>query len=215
MNFENILEGNQKERFKQAANRLLTECFLLKQVNETVGDYLFVQKNIELFRSYFALLGYEINVQEEYGVIGLDSGSGAGRLQLRKLDSILLLILRLLYIEGRKSITNGREIYITVEQIYNKYNMLALRDKIERKRTEMRAVMALFKRYRLLRNLDADMSDPDTRIEIYPSILLAVNSESLQAAYEAAQAQLAQYAIGGDEDEPAEYDADADQNSPD
>ena len=208
MNFENILQGNQKERFKQAANRLLTECFILKQVNETVSDYLFVQKNIELFRSYFALLGYEINVQEEYGVIGLNSGLGAGRLQLRKLDSILLLILRLLYIEGRKSITNGREIYITIEQIYSKYNMLALHEKIERKRTEMRMIMALFKRYRLLRNLDAD-----TRIEIYPSILLAVNSESLQAAYEKAQAQLAQYATGDDIDEPAEYNADVDKDS--
>lgn len=213
MNFENILQGNQKERFKQAANRLLTECFILKQVNETVSDYLFVQKNIELFRSYFALLGYEINVQEEYGVIGLNSGLGAGRLQLRKLDSILLLILRLLYIEGRKSITNGREIYITIEQIYSKYNMLALHEKIERKRTEIRMIMALFNRYRLLRNLDADMSDPDTRIEIYPSILLAVNSESLQATYEKSQAQLAQYATGDDIDEPAEYNADVDKDS--
>ena len=35
MIFENILQDNQKERFKQAANRLLTECFILKQVNET------------------------------------------------------------------------------------------------------------------------------------------------------------------------------------
>lgn len=53
MIFENILQDNQKERFKQAANRLLTECFILKQVNETVSDYLFVQKKYRIISLIF------------------------------------------------------------------------------------------------------------------------------------------------------------------
>ena len=215
MNFTDVLDGASKERFRQAANRLLTECFLLKQVRETAADYLFVQRHLELFQSYFAVAGYELKVQEEYGVIGLYSASGAGRIHLRKFDSILLLILRLLYIEERKKLTASREIYITVEQIYDKYNMLNLRDRIERKRTEMRTTMGLFKRLRLLRNLDSDMSEPETRLELYPSVLLAVTADSLQAMYETAQAQLARYEMGGDEDEPAEYDSHVNQNPTD
>lgn len=211
MNFTDVLDNTARERFRQAANRLFTECFLLKSVKETAGDYLFVQRNLELFQSYFAVAGYELKIQEEYGVIGLYSSSGAGRIHLRKFDSILLLILRLLYIEQRKKLTGSREIYITVEQIYDKYNMLNLRDRIERKRTEMRTAMGQFKRLRLLRNLDSDLSDPETRLEIYPSILLAITADSLQSMYETAQAQLAQYEMGGDEDDTVQaQDADSD-----
>ena len=215
MNFNDILDNASKEKFRQAANRLLTECFLVKSVRETAGDYLFVQRHLDLFQSYFAVAGYELKIQEEYGVIGLYSSSGTGRIHLRKFDSILLLIIRLLYIEERQKLTSSREVYITVEQIYDKYNMLNLREKIERKRNEMRTAMGQFKRLRLLRNLDSDLSDPETRLEIYPSILLAISADSLQAMYETAQAQLAQYTMGGDEDDPAEYNANTNPDSAD
>ena len=53
----------------------------------------------------------------------------------------------------------------------------------------------------MISNLDADMSNPDTRIKVWPSILFAVTTESLDVLYGAAKEKLEKYAAGGDSDD--------------
>lgn len=86
----------QKEKFRTAANRLLNQCFLMKKKEDTRKDYIFVRQNINMFREYFDLLGYDIRLNEDQGMAALVNRFGTGRLSLNKTDSILLLILRLL-----------------------------------------------------------------------------------------------------------------------
>ena len=90
-------EGVSKERFRTAMNRLLNECFLLKRCKDTQSDYLYILANKDLFGNFLDFLGYELLINEEYGVISLNNPAGTGRIHLSKLDSILLLILRVLY----------------------------------------------------------------------------------------------------------------------
>jgi len=72
-------------------------------------------------------------------------------------------------------------------------------------KTTMRNVMGLFRRYHLIFNLDSDMSNPDTRVIIYPSILLAVANANLEEMYQAAKDKLDKYTRGG-EDRAEAYD---------
>ena len=88
----------QKEKFRVAANKLLNHCFLLRKREDTKKEYMFVKQNVEMFVEYFDLLGYDLNINENQGVIGLINRFGTGRVELGKYESILLLILRLLYI---------------------------------------------------------------------------------------------------------------------
>ena len=92
----------QKDKFKLAANKLLNNCFIIKKKDDTRNDYIFIIQNKDLFNEYFDLLGYRIEINEMHGVVALTSQQGTGRLRLKKIESILLLILRLLYIEKRK-----------------------------------------------------------------------------------------------------------------
>ena len=87
------------ERFKVVANRILNECFLLRQAETTKNDYWYLINNGQLFSDFFELLGYELIIKKEQGVAALSNPSGTGRIQLNKLCTILLLILRLMYIE--------------------------------------------------------------------------------------------------------------------
>ena len=100
--FERILGSVSKDKFRQNANKLLNECFMLKECADTKNSYYFILKEKELFSAYFDLLGYELIINEEYGIIGLNNSYGTGRIRLRLLDSIILLFLRLIYIEERK-----------------------------------------------------------------------------------------------------------------
>ena len=196
MEIANVFEHISKDKFKSAANKLLGECFLLKKHKDTASDYNYILNNKDAFIEYFDILGYELIIDEQNGVIGLNNPSGTGRIHLKKIESILLLILRLLYIEKRKQLSQIDDVIIIADEIYDKYSMLKMNAKLDK--TTMRNTLGMFQRYHLIGKLDADMSNPDTRILIYPSILFAVTVSSLDDLYQSAKDKLDKYSIGGD-----------------
>ena len=197
--YSDILGDVSKEKFRQVINRLLNECYILKRAKETASDYRFIKENAEVFEGILDLLGYELIIRDDQGVITINNPAGTGRLHLSKLESILLLILRLLYIEKMKELSQVQEVIVTVEDIYEKVNML----KIPRVRRDlMTNALRSFKRVNIIQNLDRlDKGDMAARIQIYPSVLLAVTANSLDEVYKVAQIKLSEYVSGGDSDE--------------
>lgn len=196
MEIANVFEHISKDKFRSTANKLLGECFLLKKHKDTSSDYNYILNNKEAFIEYFDILGYEIIIEEQNGVICLNNPSGTGRIHLKKIESVLLLILRLLYIEKRKQLSQIDDVIIIADEIYDKYNLLKMNTKLDK--TTMRNTLGMFQRYHLISKLDSDMSNPDTRIMIYPSILFAVTVTSLDNMYQSAKNKLEKYSTGGD-----------------
>lgn len=195
----------QKEKFRTAANRLLNQCFLLKKKEDTRKDYIFVRQNINLFREYFDLLGYDIRLNEDQGVAALVNRFGTGRLSLNKTDSILLLILRLLYLEKRKQLsTFSEEVTVIMEEIREKYSMLRIKSKPNMDKGMEKRMVSLFRKYNIIVNLDSDVNSADTRIIIYPSVLMALPVENINEYYEAAEKRLQTYTGGKDNGETEE-----------
>ncbi len=210
MEFIDVLENVPKDKFRATANKLLNECFILKKNKDTISDYNFILNYRNYFISLFDVLGYELVIQEDQGVIGINNPAGTGRIHLKKIESMLLLILRLLYIEERKKISQTGDVVIIVDQVYDKYNMLKMQNKLDK--TTLRNSMGLFRRYHLIQNLDADMSNPDTRVIIYPSILLAVANSSLDDMYQAAKDKLEKYGRGGEDRADSSDDEEVDED---
>ncbi|MDD3939245.1 MAG: DUF4194 domain-containing protein [Tissierellia bacterium] len=190
----------QKDKFKIAANKLLNNCFILKKKDDTRNDYIFIVQNKELFIEYFELLGYTIEINEMYGVVALSNMYGTGRLRLKKIESVVLLILRLLYIEKRKELSLNEDVVILADDIHQKYDMLKIESKLNIDKTMLRDAVRLFKRYNLIYNIDADVTKSNARIRIYPSILFAVTNENVTQMYEAINDKLDKYINGGDSD---------------
>lgn len=189
----------QKEKFRIAANKLLNQCFLLKKREDTKKDYFFVKQNLELFVTYFDLLGYDVKINEDQGVIGLANQFSVGRVELSKYESIMLLILRLLYIEKRKELaTYSEEVTVLMEEIREKYAMLKIRTKPVMDKGMERNFVKLFRKYNLIQNLDTDVNQADARIVIYPSIIMAVTVEDVNQYYEMTEQKLREYAVGND-----------------
>ena len=210
MEFIDVLENVPKDKFRATANKLLNECFIIKKNKDTISDYNFISNYRDYFISLFDLLGYELVIQEDQGVIGINNPAGTGRIHLKKIESMLLLILRLLYIEERKKVSQIGDVVVIVDQIYDKYNMLKMQNKLDK--TTLRNSMGLFRRYHLIQNLDADMSNPDTRVIIYPSILLAVANSSLDDMYQVAKDKLDKYGRGREDRADSSDDEEADED---
>ena len=194
----------QKEKFKIAANKLLNNCFIVKKKEDTRNDYIFIIQNKDLFNEYFDLLGYCIEINEMQGVVALTSQHGTGRLRLKKIESILLLILRLLYIEKRKELSLNEDVVVLTDEIHQKYNMLKIEAKVNLDKTTLRDTVRLFKRYNIVSNIDSDITMSDARIRIYPSVLFAVPNDNLSSMYDAINEKLNKYVNGGEQSDDEE-----------
>lgn len=194
----------QKEKFKVAANKLLNNCFILKKKEDTRNDYIFIIQNKSLFIEYFDLLGYKIEINDVQGVVALTSINGTGRLRLKKIESIILLILRLIYIEKCKEISLNEDVVVLSDEIHQKYSMLKIEAKLNLDKTVFRDSIRLFKRYNIVLNLDSDVTLSEARIKIYPSVLLALPNDNLTKLYDAINEKLSIYVNGVEQNDDEE-----------
>jgi len=193
--FEELKESSaQRDKFRTAANKLLNQCFLLRKKEDTRKEYIYIRENRNLFAELFDLLGYELRINEDQGVIALISQYDNGRLQLNKADSIMLLILRLLYIEKRKEISGSYEdVTVIMEEIREKYALLKIRSKPAMDKGMEKRMVSLFRKYNIILNLDTDVNQADARILIYPSVMMAVPVENINEYYEMTEKKLKEY----------------------
>ena len=138
-----ILNGmlqRDKDDFSRICNRLLSSCFLCKRNTTTKSDYYFVMKYKEKFSECFALLGYRLEINEEYGVIQLTNPQNYNRYNMKLFESILLLILRILYDEKRRELSVSDEVIVNVGDIHEKFLSLKIRDMMIDKTTFRNAI---------------------------------------------------------------------------
>ena len=200
-----LLEGmlqKDKDEFKRISNRLLSNCFVCKGNQASRSEYYFVLKYREKFRDFLEVLGYRLEINEEYGVIQLTNPQNYNHLKLKLYESIILLILRILYDEKKRELSAANEVIVNLGDIQDKYLSLKIRDKMIDK-TKMRNALSLFRRFQLIETLDRDLTNEESRILIYDSILLAVRVEDIRQAYE----KLEQYRKGKTANEETDTDA--------
>ncbi|WP_314164537.1 DUF4194 domain-containing protein [Lachnoanaerobaculum gingivalis] len=184
---------------EEIANYLLNNCFLMGTVDNTREKYYYVINHEESFRQIFLPIGYTLVIHRNLRVVQLINNHGSGRIALRKYESIILLIFRLLYVEKRESLsTNEDRIYATVEEIKNEYEKLNLPRKFDRAFLE--ESIRNIKRYNLVQVADK-LVDMDAKIQIYPSVMLAMPDTDISKAYDETVKLLSQYENSEEEDE--------------
>ena len=184
---------------EEIANYLLNNCFLIGNVDSTREKYYYVINHEESFRQLFQPIGYTLVIHRNLRVVQLINNHGTGRLALKKYESIMLLIFRLLYVEKRESLSTSEDkVVVTVEEIKNEYEKLNLPRKFDKVLLE--DSLRNIKRYNLVQPLDK-LLDMDAKIQIYASVMLAMPDTTISTAYEQTSKLLAQYVNSDEEDE--------------
>lgn len=183
---------------EEIANYLLNNCFLIGNVASTREKYYYVINHEESFRQLFQPIGYTLVIHRNLRVVQLINNHGTGRLALKKYESIMLLIFRLLYVEKRESLSTSEDkVVVTVEEIKNEYEKLNLPRKFDKVLLE--DSLRNIKRYNLVQPLDK-LLDMDAKIQVYASVMLAMPDTTISTAYEQTSKLLAQY-VNSDEEE--------------
>ena len=183
---------------EEIANYLLNNCFLIGTVDSTREKYYYVINHEESFRQIFQPIGYTLVIHRNLRVVQLVNNYGTGRLVLKKYESIMLLIFRLMYVEKRESLSISEEkVVVSVEEIKNEYEKLNLPRKFDKVLLE--DSLRNIKRYNLVQPLDK-LLDMDAKIQIYPSVMLAMSDTTISKAYEQTSKLLAQYVNSKEEE---------------
>lgn len=184
---------------EEIANYLLNNCFIIGNIDATRDKYYYVINHEEAFREVFRPLGYTVVIHRNLRVIQLINNHGTGKIALKKYESIILLILRLIYIQKRESLaTNEDKVLASIEEIKNEYDKLNLPRKLDKKLLEDSFVN--IKKYNLANPIDK-LLDTEAKIQIYPSIMLAMSDTSIATAYEETSRFLEQYMNSKEEDD--------------
>ena len=199
--FEGMLQKDRDE-FRRVCNKLMSICFIVRRNEVTKSDFYFIQRWKPVFERYLEVLGYTLEINDEYGVIQLVNRENYNHLNLKLNDSIILLILRILYDEKKRELSLT-DVVVNLGDIQEKYISLKIREK-QIDKTTMNNALRLFKRFNLVELLDRDLMQEESRVIIYDSILMAVRVEDIKRVND----MLALYRKGGKtEDEEAAQDS--------
>jgi hypothetical protein len=169
-------------------------------VEETRSRYLYALNHMEELKKLFLQLGYTLAFHPApLKVIMLVNEYEGTQAQLSKYESIILLICRLLYLQKREKLsTDGSRVIVTVEDIQTEFQKMNLPKKLVQ--GDLEKVMRTLKKYNLARQLDR-LNDASARIEIYPSVILALPDNVLRASQEETEKELAKYKANEVDDE--------------
>ncbi len=184
------LNLTEQETFRLIVNWLLAHTYLLQgtyafedNMNRTNPDYLFVERNFELFQDYLEYAGFRLERDSNYGVIFLSSSYEFNRIKLDKATTLMLYVLRLIYEEEREKLSLSRDIFTTTGDLVHKMLSLGV---IKRKPANLtlRDSLRTLNRFRIVEKVDGPWENADTRLLILPTILFIVTNERISNMYQ-------------------------------
>lgn len=184
------LNDRDKEHFTRLVNILLARTFLLRERVDPKEkaimidrDFRFLERYYSIFKGYLDLAGWELNLDPQLGVAALYNRNGTNRYRMNKFETYFMLVFRLIYIEEAEKLTLRRDVATTVRNLMEKMSLLNLLEKKLSDKSLAEALTSL-KEFNLIDRVGGEWNDWETKIVIYPSILLAVSDAQIKDLYE-------------------------------
>ncbi len=171
----------QQQMFKDVANKLLTYNFLARDKKDNKEAYYFLMSYKDVFDEFFKILGLELTLNQQQGSVMLGGFTVGQTLHLKRDETLILLIMRLLYHEKLKETSLNENVVCQVADIHEKYDNLEIKKKLNK--TDLVASLRLFRRYNLI-EATGDLSTSTCRIVLMPTILLAIPGEDINSLYQ-------------------------------
>ncbi len=171
----------QQQMFKDVANKLLAYNFLARDKKDNKEAYYFLMSYKDVFDEFFKILGLELTLNQQQGSVMLGGFTVGQTLHLKRDETLILLIMRLLYHEKLKETSLNENVVCQVADIHEKYDNLEIKKKLNK--TDLVASLRLFRRYNLI-EATGDLSTSTCRIVLMPTILLAIPGEDINSLYQ-------------------------------
>ena len=116
------LTETKRNTFSILCNKLLNENFIYGQKIEDKSDYYQILEYKELISNYFELMDYSLVYDDNYKIFFIETMFNRNRKNLSKLDTVIIIILRLLYYRGSLSVNQSSNIVIKLRDLIDEIN---------------------------------------------------------------------------------------------
>ena len=178
----------EKEEFRDICNELFDKTFLNEEVISNNGGFVinekfnFVRRNFELFEEYFMLSGWILE-RKNNETIYIRNETGSNRVILKLLTTKMLIALRVMYDEKRKTSSNSNRVQFNLSELYNKMlHDFGLIDSMPSK-TDRDSSIKIIEKYNIIVKAAVAEDEMDNVYVIMPSITVAVSDDRINMIY--------------------------------
>lgn len=178
----------EKEEFRDICNELFDKTFLNEEVISNNGGFVinekfnFVRRNFELFEEYFMLSGWILE-RKNNETIYIRNETGSNRVILKLLTTKMLIALRVMYDEKRKTSSNSNRVQFKLSELYNKMlHDFGLIDSMPSK-TDRDSSIKIIEKYNIIVKAAVAEDEMDNVYVITPSITVAVSDDRINMIY--------------------------------
>lgn len=192
----NDLTSSEKDLFQRSCRKLLKQTFIVRDKDdENKKLYFFTEKRPDIFTQYFSIIGFDIVIDRENGVVMLrncaDFGENgkiqANRLALKKAESMVLCCLWTLYADRLRSGSLAQTIMVSMTDLRFALEKYGLKEPLDK--TVIINTLNLFSRYNLI-DVNGKIGEADCMIRLYGSLQFALDSEEFKKFAEATERRM-------------------------
>ena len=195
------LKEVEKQNFSRIVNKLYQVNFITRKKTSDMNDYRFILAYKEVFEPFFKLTDFSLNIKREDEVIYIQNESIFNHMRLRKTESILILVLRIIYQRKKDYVTLDENVEVFLYEIHDELTRIGYLDNKRITKNELKPALSFLRAYNMIDYIDRGLHD-DARIKIYPSIIYITNLESIKEVV----SQLDQYLEGAQDNEEINED---------
>ena len=176
--YTNLKEG-EKTEFSRIVNKMLQVNFITKRRSPDANDYRMILAFKEVFEAFFALIDFELIIKREDEVVFIKNEAVYNHLRLRKADSVLLLVTRIMYQRKMDYITLDEDVQIFLYEIHDELTRIGYLDNKRITKNDLKPALQMMRGYNIIDYIDSNLSD-DARIKIYPTILYVTDLDGIK-----------------------------------
>lgn len=195
------LTDTRKNTFSRLCNKLLNDNFIYAYRQEDRNDYYEILSMKKLIENYFSMIDFDLVHVDSYKLFYIQTNADRNRIRLKKLDTIIVLVFRLLYHKGSLDINSSSDISTTLGKMITEINQTGI-FKSQPSMTDYMESLRLLKRYKLIDYNFKDFKE-DNVIVIYPTILYVAKVDSINMLNDKLKTYIA---VKGDDEDEVEED---------
>jgi len=195
------LKEAEKQVFSRIVNKLFQVNYITRKKIGDANDYRFILAYKDIFAAYFNLADFELEIKRHEEVVYIKNESSFNHLRLKKEESILLLIIRMIYQSKMELVTLDENVEVYLSDIHAELAKIGYLDNKRMTKEKLKPSLQLLRNYNIIDFMDKRLHD-DARIKIYPTVLFVVNVDSIKEVLD----HLDQYLQGGSDNEEIDED---------
>ena len=171
------LTDTRKNTFSRLCNKLLNDNFIYAYKQDDRNDYYEILSMKSLIENYFSMIDFDLIHVDTYELFYIQTNADRNRMKLKKLETVIVLVLRLLYHKGSLNVNSSSDIQTTLGKMIIEINQTGI-FKTQISMTDYLEALRLLKRFKLIDFTFRDFKE-DNVIIIYPTILYVAKVDTI------------------------------------